>query len=238
MVFDFSKKVALVTGPAGNLGSAVVKAFLNAGASLILIDRKEDRLAEMFPELVDQPEHLLISSIDLLDFSALQAGVKQAADQLGRIDILVHTVGGFRMGEPVHETDVKTWELMLDLNARTLLYTAKAVVPVMIQQQSGKIITVGAGPSLEGKAKMGSYSAAKAAVLRLTESISAELKPQGINANCLLPGTINTPENKQAMPNADHSKWVDPESIAEVILFLSSQQADDIHGAAVPVYGG
>jgi NAD(P)-dependent dehydrogenase (short-subunit alcohol dehydrogenase family) len=147
-------------------------------------------------------------------------------------------VGGFTMGDPVHKTAAETWHGMLDLNAGTLLNAVRAVVPAMIAQKSGRIITIGARPSWEGKPNMGAYSAAKAAVLRLTESMAAELKSKGITANCLIPGTIDTPENRQAMPDADTANWVQPSSLAEVILFLASDQAGDIRGAAVPVYGG
>ena len=125
----------------------------------------------------------------------------------------------------------------MDLNVRTLLNISKAVVPHMLEKKTGKIISIGARHALSGKARMGSYSASKSAVLRLTESMAAELKSQGINVNCVLPGTIDTPENRKAMPDADTSKWVSPDSLAGIILFLTSDAARDINGAAIPVYG-
>jgi len=172
-----------------------------------------------------------------LDKQAVQGAVSQSIAQFGKIDCLVHTVGGFSMGETVAELSDRTWQKMFDLNLTTLLNMAQAVIPPMLQTKSGKIVTVGAGPSFKGKARMSAYSAAKGAVLRLTESMSAELKPSGINVNCLIPGTIDTPQNRQAMPDADTSHWVSPASLAEVIHFLCSPAADNIHGSAIPVYG-
>ncbi|MCK4801419.1 MAG: SDR family oxidoreductase [Anaerolineales bacterium] len=230
-------KVVLITGPAGNLGSAVVDRFYKNSSSLVLLDYREDRLNNIFPQLGNSPDHLLISAIDLTDYSLVESAVTQAIDHFGRIDILIHTAGGFRMGEKVHEISEEAWDQLMDLNVRTLLNISKAVIPHMISKNAGKIVTIGARPALSGKAKMGSYSVAKTAVLRLTESMSAELKSQGININCILPGTIDTPGNRKAMPDADTSKWVSPDSLAEVIAFLSSEAAKDIHGAAIPVYG-
>lgn len=238
MVSNFIGKVVLITGPAGNLGSAVVKGFTAEGSSLILLDNHEDRLKNLYPQLENSSDHLLISSVDLTDPSKVSSAVSKAVDHFGRIDILVHTAGGFKMGEKVHETTDKTWDVMVDLNVRTLLNISRAVVPLMLENNSGKIISIGARPALSGKARMGSYSAAKSAVLRLTESMAAELKSQGINVNCVLPGTIDTPENRKAMPDADTSRWVSPDSLADVIPFLTSNASRDIHGAAIPVYGG
>ena len=235
--FEFNGKVVLITGPAGNLGSAVVGSFISKGASLVLLDHREDRLNNIFPQLGNSPDHLLISAIDLTEYSLVESAVTQAIEHFGQIDILIHTAGGFRMGEKVHEISEESWDQLMSLNVRTLLNISKAVIPHMISKNAGKIVTIGARPALSGKAKMGSYSAAKTAVLRLTESMSAELKSQGINVNCVLPGTINTPDNRKAMPDADTSKWVSLDSLAEVIIFLSSKAAKDIHGAAIPVYG-
>ncbi len=235
--FELNGKVVLITGPAGNLGSSVVDRFFTKGASLVLLDYREDRLNNIYPQLGNSPDHLLISAIDLTDYSLVESAVTKAIDQFGRIDILIHTAGGFRMGEKVHEISEESWDQLMDLNVRTLLNISKAIIPYMISKNAGKIVTIGARPSLSGKAKMGSYSVAKTAVLRLTESMSAELKSQGINVNCVLPGTIDTPGNRKAMPDADTSKWVSPDSLAEVIAFLSSEAAKDIHGAAIPVYG-
>lgn len=233
----FQGKVVMITGAAGNLGSAVARAFQQNEAHLVLVDHKEGRLAEMYPEWAESTEHHLAPGVDLTDQASVRDAVQKALDRLGQIDVLVNTVGGFTMGSAVHETELATWEQMMNLNARSVLTSAKAVVPHMLEAGSGKIINIGARTSLEGKPRMGAYSAAKAAVLSLTESMSAELKSENINVNCVLPGTIDTPPNRAAMPKANVEKWVTPESLAEVIMFLASDAARDIHGVAVPVFG-
>jgi len=234
---DFQDRVVMITGAAGNLGQAVVRAFESAGAKLVLVDRAPDRLPRMFPEMVYSPDHYLAVSVDLLDPQAVAAMAQEAARLFGRVDVLANVAGGFRSGTPVHETPWETWDLMMDLNARSVLHTSRAIVPLMLEQSAGKIINVAARAALEGSAKMGAYSASKSAVLRLTESMSAELRRSGINVNCVLPSTIDTPPNREAMPKADHTRWVAPEAIADVILFLASDAARAVHGAGIPVYG-
>jgi len=234
---DFSDKVIIVTGPGGNLGSAVIKRFKPENPSFVLLDRHSERLNQRFPELAKTTGHLLIPDIDLVNQESVHAAIQKAINTFGHIDCVIHTAGGFQMGEQVHEITAESWNHMMDLNVKTLLNISRSVIPQMIHQQSGKIITIGARPSFSGKARMGAYSAAKTAVLRLTESMSAELKSKGINVNCVIPGTIDTPDNRQAMPDADTSRWVSPESLADVIYFLCSRAANDIHGSAIPVYG-
>jgi NAD(P)-dependent dehydrogenase (short-subunit alcohol dehydrogenase family) len=150
---------------------------------------------------------------------------------------LCDIAGGFRMGSPVHATSDSDWNFMLDVNARTLLNAARAVVPRMLASGGGKIINVGAFTAQKGAANMGAYIAAKSAVIRLTESMAAELREKNINVNCVLPTIIDTPENRAAMPKADPQKWVAPEDLASVIVFLASPAAKAVHGAAIPVTG-
>lgn len=234
---DFNDKVVMITGASGNLGSALAQAFRRAGARLALVDRHPDLLAAAFPDLINVPDCLLTACADLTNLDEVTAVINQTIDHFGRVDVLAHTVGGFRSGTPLHETPLATLDFMLSLNARTVFITNQAVIPHMIRQGYGKIINLAARPGLQGRAKMAAYSAAKAAVIRLTESAAAELKHKGLNVNCVLPGTIDTPQNREAMPDADFSRWVQPASLADVILFLASDAARDIHGAAVPVYG-
>ena len=141
------------------------------------------------------------------------------------------------MGETVHGLPADKWDLMMDLNARTLLNTTAAVVPGMIDNNSGKIVTIGANAARPGMANMGAYIAAKGAVIRLTETMSAELRSKGVNVNCVMPSIIDTPENRGAMPDADPNAWVSPEQLANVILFLCSEEASAVHGACIPVVG-
>jgi NAD(P)-dependent dehydrogenase (short-subunit alcohol dehydrogenase family) len=236
-MFDFTDRVAIVTGAAGNLGSAVARAFQAAGANLVLVDHKADSLPSLFPELDGSPDHLLANSVDLTDENAVERMVGQTLEQFGRIDVLVNAAGGWRGGKPVHETSLDTLDFLLNLNTRSVFIASRTVVPSMLDRGSGKIINVAARAALGAAARSGAYSAAKSAVVRLTEAMAAELKHEGINVNCVLPGTIDTPQNRQSMPKADHSRWVPPEAIAGVILFLASDAAWPVSGAAVPVYG-
>jgi NAD(P)-dependent dehydrogenase (short-subunit alcohol dehydrogenase family) len=236
-MFDFADRVVIVTGAAGNLGSAVARAFQGAGANLVLVDRKNDRLPGLFPELATSPNHLLATSVDLTDQDAVQRMVGEALERFGRVDVLVNAAGGWRGGKPVHETSLDTLDFLLNLNTRSVFITSRAVVPSMLDRGSGKIVNVAARAALGAAARNGAYSASKSAVVRLTEAMATELKHEGINVNCVLPGTIDTPQNRQSMPKADHSRWVSPEAIADVILFLASDAAWPVIGAAVPVYG-
>jgi NAD(P)-dependent dehydrogenase (short-subunit alcohol dehydrogenase family) len=236
-MFDFSDRVVIVTGAAGNLGSAVTRAFQAAGARLVPVDRAPDRLPHLFPELADTADHFLATSVDLTDADAVEAMVDEAVKRFGQIDVLVNAAGGYRGGTVVHETPLQTWDFLLNLNARSVFIASSAVIPAMLERGSGKIVSVAARAALKGGRTMGPYSASKSAVVRLTESMSAELKKSGIGVNCVLPGTIDTPQNRASMPKADTSRWVAPEALADVILFLASDAARAVHGAAVPVYG-
>lgn len=234
---SLEKQVVVVTGAAGNLGRAVAQAFRRAGARLVLVDRAANRLQVLYPDLVDSPDHLLATSVDAIDPDAVQAMVGRVVDRFGHVDVLANTVGGYRAGTPVHETPLEDWDFMLDLNARSAFILSRAVVPVMLERGEGKIVHVASRAALKGSLRSAGYSASKSALLRLTESLSAELKRKGIRVNCVLPGTIDTPQNREAMPDADRSRWVAPEAVADVIVFLASDAARGVHGAAIPVYG-
>jgi NAD(P)-dependent dehydrogenase (short-subunit alcohol dehydrogenase family) len=212
---EFSGKTVMITGAAGNLGAALSKAFTELGANVVPVDLPTN----------------------LLDQAQVDAAVKDALRQFKRIDVLCNIAGGFRMGAPVHETSDKDWNFLLDLNARTVLHTARAVVPHMISAGGGKIINIGAYAAQKGAAQMGAYIASKSAVIRLTETMAAELREKNINVNCVLPTVIDTPQNRAAMPKVDPARWVAPADLARVIVFLASDAARAIHGAALPVTG-
>jgi NAD(P)-dependent dehydrogenase (short-subunit alcohol dehydrogenase family) len=226
----FQGKTCLITGAAGNLGRAVAGAFASEGTSLILMDQHDQGLRSAFGS---EEKGRLFARADLRD----PASVARALPAGTRIDILCNIAGGFRMGQPVHETPEDTWDLMFGLNAKSVINCARAVVPGMLAAGYGKIINIAALAGLSGKANMGPYSASKSAVIRLTESMSAELRDKGINVNCVLPSIIDTPQNRADMPKADPRRWVAPEALAEVVLFLASDSARAIHGAAIPVTG-
>lgn len=236
-MFDFSQQVVMVTGAAGNLGRATAQAFLRAGARLVLVDRAPDRLPGLFPDLAGSADHYLAGSVNLADEAAVQAMVDEALRRFGRIDVLVNAAGGYRGGTPLHETTLDEWDFLFTMNARTAHVVSRAVLPAMLRQGDGRIVNVSARAALQAGAKMGAYSAAKSAVLRMTEAMSAELKGAGIRVNCVMPSTIDTPENRTSMPKADPKRWVTPEALADVLLFLASDAARAIHGAAIPVYG-
>ena len=165
--------------------------------------------------------------------------VSKTMEKFGRIDALVHTIGAWRGGQPVHEADLADWDFLfnVNVNVRTTLLCCRAVIPQMLRQSRGKIINVASRDGLHGSAGYAAYSASKSAVLRLTESLAEELKASNINVNCIMPGTIDTPQNRAAIPNGDFSNWVEPSAIAEVIQFLASDAARAINGAALPVFG-
>jgi len=230
---DFKNKVVLITGAGGNLGKAVARAFFDAGATLALCDLHLGALDALYRDsgLVQ----MLKSDLRLPDVAETMAG--SVIDRFGRIDVVAALTGGFTMGSPLHQTPPDVWEFMMKLNAGTVFNTAHAVVPHMRERGSGSIITVGARTALAGKSLMASYTASKAAVIRLTESLSEENKRYGINVNSVLPSIIDTPQNRKDMPDADFSTWVSPDALADVILFLASDASRAIHGASIPVYG-
>lgn len=233
-MFDFTNQVVLITGGAGNLGLALAQAFHQAGAKVAVTDNRADRLANL---LGDVPQMLLLPGVDVTAETAVNKLIASVVKEYGRIDILCNVAGGFKSGTTVAETAVETWDFMLNLNAKSVFLVSKASIPHMLSQGSGKIVNVAARAALEGKAKMAPYIVSKTAVIRLTESMAAELRNDNINVNCILPGTIDTPQNREAMPNADFDKWVPTEDLVNVMLFLASDLAQAINGAAVPVYG-
>lgn len=231
---SFKGKVVMITGAAGSLGKAVAGMFAEAGASLVLLDLNEAALQKVYP---DSDVRRLLLAADLTKVSSVAQAVEAAMKHFGRLDALCNIAGGFRMGPPVHETPADLWNTMMDMNAGTLLNMVQAVVPKMLAAGAGKIVNIGAGAGQCGRANMGAYSASKSVVIRLTESMASELREKGINVNCVLPSIIDTPPNRAGMPKADFPKWVAPQDLASVILFLCSDEARAIHGAVIPVTG-
>ena len=229
-----STQTVFITGAAGNLGRAIASAFEARGANVVVVGRTKESLSAA---LGAESARRLFVTADLLDQAALDSAVKLARSRFERIDVLCNIAGGFRMGAPVHETSDADWDFLMDINARTVLHAVRAVVPQMIEGGGGKIVNVGAFAAQKGVAQMGAYVAAKSAVIRLTETMAAELRDKNINVNCVLPTIIDTPENRAGMPKADPSRWIAPADLANVIVFLASDEARAIHGAALPVTG-
>ena len=230
-----ANSVVILTGAGGNLGAAVVRLLAGRGARLVAMERTEAALARAVDGL--DPERVLAEpGVDLGDPDACAGLVRRALDRFGRVDGLVHTVGGFAMAE-VLDGDPGHWERLLQANLFTALNVCRAVAPAMREAGRGSIVTVGAAGAARAGRGMAAYASAKSAVLRLTEALAAELKDAGVRANCVLPGTIDTPPNRAAMPKADPSRWVTPTQIAEVVAFLLDPASDGVTGAAIPVTG-
>ncbi len=223
-------KVVLVTGANGGLGSYVTQAFLDAGATVVGVSRKIQQ-----------------SDFNSSAFSALPAEISTAAGaktmvesvvaRFGRLDVVAHTVGGFAGGLSIAETDDATFQRMFDVNLNSTFYLLRAVLPAMRKTGNGRIIAVGSRAALEPGAGVGAYSASKAAMVSLIRTVALENKDAGITANVILPGTMDTPANRKAIPNADISRWVQPANVARLITWLAGDAGKDVNGAVIPVYG-
>ncbi len=233
-----SGKVALVTGGAGALGGAVVRALLDAGAAVVVPHHRPGELDALRQRLGLAPGAPLAGEpLDLTDEAAVAAAYARFAADHGGLDILVNIAGGFAGGAPVHESGWAVWQQQLDLNLKTAVLSCAAATPHMIARGGGAIVNVGTRTATQPGAQLAAYAAAKRAVLQLTEALAAELREHNITANSVLPSTIDTPANRSGSPGADFSRWVTPHEIARVILFLVGPDARIISGAHVPVYG-
>ncbi len=224
--------ISLVTGADGNLGRAVVAALKARGDTVIATALHAQALEAAFPG-----GDVQLLAGDLTQAEDARRVVEAALKAHGRIDALCHLAGGFAMGPAVHETADADWSHLFALNVDSLRHVAAAVVPAMRKAGRGTIVTVGANAAQRGGAGMGAYSAAKAVVQRLTESMAAELKNDDIRVNSVLPSILDTPQNRSAMPDANPADWVHPDDLAQVIAFLSSDASRAIYGAAIPVTG-
>ncbi|SRR5581483_2287450 len=224
-------KIVLVTGANGGLGTCVTKAFLDAGATVVGTSRKIQQSD------FDHPNFTAISGTIASDKDA-QAIVEQVVSRFKRLDVLVHTVGGFAGGRTVVETDDATFQAMFDLNLHSLIHVLRAAVPVLRRTGEGRIIAIGSRAALEPGINVGAYSASKAAMVSLMKTVALENRDAGLKANVILPGTMDTPANRRAMPTANFSKWVQPASVASLITWLAGDAGKDVTGGAIPVYGG
>lgn len=236
---DLSNKVVVLTGAGGGWGRAVVVAFLQAGASAVVVERPEvcAERAGWKAELGELGTRLTLMPGNVFDEASVEGIVKDVLAQHGRLDVLVNMVGGFAAGQPVHEMDIDTWERMLQLNLRSTFLCSKHAARPMIAQRWGRIINISSRAGVQPGPKAAAYAASKAAVVSLTESQAEELKHHFITVNTVLPSIVDTPANRQGMPNADFSSWPKGEEIAPVVVFLASEEAKLINGAAIPVYG-
>ena len=216
-------KRIVITGGAGVLGQGVARVANQQGADVVLLDVVAPQ-ADAIGEYV---------SVDLTD----QASLTACFDHIGDFDVLANIAGGFAMGPCVYETEDELWDAMFTINVTTLRRVLHVAVPRLLARGRGSIVNVGALGALKGGPNMGAYLASKSVVMRLTESLSEEVKNAGVNVNAVLPTVIDTPRNRADMPAADPSNWVDPEDLGNVICFLGSEAAKAVHGALVPVNG-
>jgi NAD(P)-dependent dehydrogenase (short-subunit alcohol dehydrogenase family) len=237
-IMNFHDKIVLVTGGTGGLGREVTMAFLEAGATIEVTYQ----VAEEFAAVVGAAQRIGAVppagvSVDVTDAQAVEKFITETVAKHGRLDILVNTVGGYAGGTNLWEVDPRTYDKMLQLNLKAGFVLARAVVPQMIKQNRGWIVNIASKAAFDHAAGGALYAASKAAALALMDSLAADVKPFNINVNTVVPSIIDTAANRKAMPGSDFSKWPKPEEIARVILFLCSEEARVIHGAAIPVYG-
>jgi len=222
------KKVVVITGAAGALGRVVADRALNDGAIVAVIDHGHN-------DISSTPQRLQIGGVDLSDAAQASKAIEDVIAQFGRIDVLINIAGAFKF-ETIADGDTKSWETMHRLNLLTALNTSRAAIPYLIKSSAGRIVNIGAIGALDAGSGMGPYAASKAGVHKLTEALAAELKGK-VTVNAVLPSTIDTSANRRDMPNADFAKWVSPDELASVILFLASDAASAVTGALVPVRG-
>ena len=223
-------KVVLITGANGGLGSAVTRAFLGAGATVVGTSRKIQ--ASEFPS-----SNFTAIAAELSTWKNAAKLVDQVVAQFGKLDVLAHTVGGFAGGQSVAETDEAVFQGMIDINLNSTFHILRASIPVLRKTGAGRIIAIGSRAALEPGANVGAYSASKAAMVSLIRTVAAENQDAGLTANVILPGTMDTPSNRDAMPKADFSKWVRTQTVASLMLWLARDAGNDVNGAVIPVYG-
>jgi len=224
-------KVVLVTGANGGLGRSVTQAFLDAGATVIGTSRKIQQAEFQNPNFTAMPG-------DASTREGAKVLVGQVVGRFGKLDVLAHTVGGFAGGKSIAETDDATFQQMMEMNLNTVFQMVRAALPALRQGGGGRLIAIGSRAAMEPGAGVGAYSASKAAMVSLIKTVALENKDAGVTANVILPGTMNTPTNRRFMPNADFSKWVQPSTVAQLMVWLAGDAGRDVNGAVIPVYGG
>jgi NAD(P)-dependent dehydrogenase (short-subunit alcohol dehydrogenase family) len=228
------ERVVAITGGFGTLGRAVGNAFSADGWKVALLDRAPAPDAPS-AEVQVQDGQWRLGGVDLTDLGSARTALSSVARRLGPLNALINVAGGFRW-ETLADSDLQTWDLMYQMNVRTAVTASRAALDRFADgPEGGRIVNIGAGAALHAGAGMGAYAASKAGVLRLTEALADELKDRGITVNAVLPGIIDTPQNRKDMPDADFSRWVLTADIAAVILFLASRAASAVTGASIPV---
>jgi len=230
----FTGKVVIVAGAAGNVGATVARLLASRGARVAVVDALASPLSAVLGSLEKPDRHLAIPDVDLTDPAAAAAMVAHTVATLGALHGVATTVGGFAMGN-LANTSLAAWDAMFSLNVKTTWNIYRAAVPALRATGGGSLVGIGSAAGLHGTSQVAPYAATKSAVMRLTESLADELRPDRIRVNAVLPTTIDTPQNRAAMPDADRSRWVTPAEVGEAMLFLLSDAASGISGALLPV---
>lgn len=231
--YNFSKKVVLITGGTGALGGMLVKKFIDSGAVTISSFHNQKEAEKL---KIENPKVEMIE-LDILREEQLLKTIPKLAKQFGTIDILVNVVGGYLGGKNIDTLGETEWEAMMNLNLKSAFLISKHVIPVMVSGKGGNIVHISSRTGQKSEGGDSAYAASKAGLIRFIESAAQEFKESGININCILPTTIDTDANRMAMPNADFSKWLSTEDLANVILFLCTSGSRVINGSAIPTYG-
>jgi NAD(P)-dependent dehydrogenase (short-subunit alcohol dehydrogenase family) len=229
----FTGKVIIVTGAAGNVGSALAAHLAAKGAVVAAVDTTKERLNAVVAGLPGAG-HMALSDYNLMDSAATDALVAHVVAIAGRLDAVATSVGGFAMAK-LADAGLDQWDAMFNLNVKTTWNIYRAAVPAILRAGGGALVGIGSAAGLRGSGEMAAYAATKSAVMRLTESLADELRPNGIRVNAVLPTTIDTPQNRAAMPGADSSRWVKPAQIADVMGFLLSDSASAVSGQLLQV---
>ena len=230
-------RVAVITGAAGNLGTAVTTRFLAQGARVVascLSPAEHDALCSAFP---DQPNLLAIAA-DVTVESDVERLMAEAHSQLGGPHLLLNLVGGYAAGTALADTDLATWDHMLSLNLKSVFLCCKHALRYMGPQDYGRIVAVSSKVAVDLPARSAAYAVAKAGVVTLVKCLADELKGTNVSVTAIMPSIIDTPVTRSARPKADCSKWVTPEQIAEVLLLLAGEEARTVNGAVLPLFGG
>jgi NAD(P)-dependent dehydrogenase (short-subunit alcohol dehydrogenase family) len=233
----FSGSSALIAGGTGGLGRSVSLAFLDEGADVHVTYRKQEELSALERDAGQHSSRLAGHQVDVTDDAGVRHLIDDVVAKHGRLDILVNSVGAYAGGAKLWETKPSIFESMLALNLRSGYVLSTAVVPAMLGQRKGSIVNIASKAAIDHAAGGAAYAASKAAALAMIDSLAEDLRGTGVRANSVLPSIIDTPANRGAIPGADFTKWPKAEDIAKVVLFLCSDDAKVIHGAAIPVYG-
>ena len=246
MKYDFSNKTILITGGTGALGRILLKSFLFQNSKTIVVTyRNEKEMQDLKTDLFKTKDYSSENVSNIIDFIKIDISkdneikklISYISEKYGQIHILINVVGGYIGGKSILELTDSQWDKMIDINLKTAFLISKNIIPIMVTNRYGKLVHISSRSGIKAQGKDAAYASSKAGLIRFIESASEDVKDYNININCVLPTIIDTEANRKAMPNADYSRWVKPEDLSNVILFLCSDDSKIINGSAIPTYG-